>query len=35
MLNVLRLAALAAALAWSLGAAAQAYPAKPIRWIVP
>ena len=35
MLNVLRLAALAAALAWSLGASAQAYPSKPIRWIVP
>ncbi|MCX7142920.1 MAG: tripartite tricarboxylate transporter substrate binding protein [Proteobacteria bacterium] len=35
MLNLLRLAAFAAALALSTGASAQAYPAKPIRWIVP
>jgi tripartite-type tricarboxylate transporter receptor subunit TctC len=35
MLRLFRLAALAAALAWTAGAAAQAYPAKPIRWIVP
>ena len=35
MLRLIRLAALAAALAWTAGAAAQAYPAKPIRWIVP
>lgn len=35
MLNLLRLAAVAAALAWSAGAAAQAYPTKPIKWIVP
>jgi tripartite-type tricarboxylate transporter receptor subunit TctC len=35
MLNILRLAALAAALAWTAGASAQAYPSKPIRWIVP
>ena len=35
MLRLFRLAALAAALAWTAGAAAQAYPTKPIRWIVP
>ena len=35
MLRLIRLAALAAALAWAAGAAAQNYPTKPIRWIVP
>ena len=35
MLNLLRLAALAAALAWTVGATAQTYPSKPIKWIVP
>jgi len=35
MLNLLKLAALAAALAWTVGAPAQTYPSKPIRWIVP
>jgi len=35
MLQLFRLAALAAALAWTAGAAAQNYPTKPIRWIVP
>jgi tripartite-type tricarboxylate transporter receptor subunit TctC len=35
MLNFLRLAAVAAALAWTVGAPAQTYPSKPIRWIVP
>jgi len=35
MLRFFRLAALAAALAWTAGAAAQAYPTKPIKWIVP
>jgi tripartite-type tricarboxylate transporter receptor subunit TctC len=35
MLNLLRLAAVAAALAWTLGASAQTYPSKPIRWVVP
>ncbi len=35
MLRFFRLAALAAAFVWSTGAAAQTYPAKPIRWIVP
>jgi tripartite-type tricarboxylate transporter receptor subunit TctC len=35
MLNLLKLAALAAALVWTAGAAAQTYPSKPIRWIVP
>lgn len=35
MLRLFRLAALAAALAWTAGAAAQAYPSKPIKWIVP
>ncbi len=35
MLRLFRLAALAAALAWTAGAAAQAYPTKPIKWIVP
>ena len=35
MLNFLRLVAVAAALAWTVGAPAQTYPSKPIRWIVP
>jgi tripartite-type tricarboxylate transporter receptor subunit TctC len=35
MLNLIRLAALAAALAWTVGAPAQTYPSKPIKWIVP
>src|SRR5450759_2447833 len=35
MLNLLRLAAIAAALACTTGAPAQTYPSKPIRWIVP
>ena len=35
MLLLFRLAALAAALAWTAGAVAQTYPTKPIRWIVP
>ncbi len=35
MLRMFRLAAFAAALAWTAGAAAQTYPAKPIKWIVP
>ena len=35
MLNLLRLAALAAALSWTVGAPAQTYPSKPIKWIVP
>jgi tripartite-type tricarboxylate transporter receptor subunit TctC len=35
MLKLFRLAAVAAALAWTVGAPAQTYPAKPIRWIVP
>jgi tripartite-type tricarboxylate transporter receptor subunit TctC len=35
MLTLLRLAALAAALAWTVGAPAQTYPSKPIKWIVP
>lgn len=35
MLNLLRLAAVAAALAWTVGAPAQTYPSKPIKWIVP
>ena len=35
MLNLLRLAAMAAALAWTVGSAAQTYPTKPIKWIVP
>ena len=35
MLRLFRLAAFAAALAWTAGAAAQAYPSKPIKWIVP
>jgi tripartite-type tricarboxylate transporter receptor subunit TctC len=34
-MHFLRLAAVAAALGFSAGAAAQAWPAKPIRWIVP
>ena len=35
MLKLLRLAAIVTALAWTAGVSAQAYPAKPIRWIVP
>ncbi|HEY5291068.1 MAG TPA: tripartite tricarboxylate transporter substrate binding protein [Burkholderiales bacterium] len=35
MLHLLRLAALAAAFAWTVGAPAQTYPTKTIRWIVP
>jgi len=35
MLHLFRLAVVAAALAWTAGAAAQTYPAKTIRWIVP
>lgn len=35
MLNLFRLAALAAVLAWSAGVSAQTYPSKPIKWIVP
>jgi len=35
MLRLLKLAALVAAFAWSAGVAAQNYPSKPIRWIVP
>ena len=35
MLHLLRLAAVAAALAWTVGAPAQTYPTKPIKWIVP
>ena len=35
MLTLLRLAAIAAALAWTAGAFAQAYPSKSIKWIVP
>src|SRR5450759_3720785 len=35
MLNLLRLAAVAAALAWTVGVPAQTYPTKTIRWIVP
>jgi len=35
MLNLLRLATLAAALAWTAGAQAQAFSSKPIKWIVP
>ncbi|MFA5912667.1 MAG: tripartite tricarboxylate transporter substrate binding protein [Burkholderiales bacterium] len=35
MLRLIKVTALVAALAWSAGAAAQAYPSKPIRWIVP
>jgi len=35
MLNLLRLAAVAVALAWTVGAPAQTYPSKPIKWIVP
>jgi len=35
MLKLLRLAALAAALAWNVGAPAQTYPSKQIKWIVP
>ena len=35
MLHLFRLAAFAVALAWTAGATAQAYPSKPIKWIVP
>ena len=35
MLHLLRLAAVAAALVWAVGATAQTYPTKSIRWIVP
>ncbi len=35
MLRIIKVAAAAAALAWAAGASAQAYPTKPIRWIVP
>ncbi len=35
MLNLFKLAALAVTLAWTVGAPAQTYPSKPIRWIVP
>ncbi len=35
MLRLLRLTALALALAWTAGVAAQTYPTKPIKWIVP
>ena len=35
MLNLFRLAAIAAALAWAASAPAQTYPSKPIKWIVP
>jgi tripartite-type tricarboxylate transporter receptor subunit TctC len=35
MLNTFRLAAVVAALMWAAGAAAQTYPLKPIKWIVP
>lgn len=35
MLRMIRLAALAAMLGWAVGATAQGYAAKPIRWIVP
>ena len=35
MLHLLRLAAVATALAWTVGAPAQTYPSKTIRWIVP
>jgi len=35
MLNLLRLAAVALALACTVGATAQTYPSKPIKWIVP
>lgn len=35
MTNLFRLAALAAALAWSVAVSAQTYPSKPIKWIVP
>ena len=34
-MRFLKLAALAAAFFWTAGAAAQAWPSKPIRWIVP
>jgi len=35
MLNLLKLAAVAAAFAWTVGVPAQTYPAKTIKWIVP
>jgi tripartite-type tricarboxylate transporter receptor subunit TctC len=35
MLKLLRLAALAAALVWTVGVPAQTYPSKQIKWIVP
>ena len=35
MLRIFRLTALALALAWTAGASAQAYPSRPIKWIVP
>jgi tripartite-type tricarboxylate transporter receptor subunit TctC len=35
MLHLLRLAAVALALAWTVAASAQTYPSKPIKWIVP
>jgi tripartite-type tricarboxylate transporter receptor subunit TctC len=35
MLNMLKSVALAAALAWTLGASAQSFSSKPIKWIVP
>jgi tripartite-type tricarboxylate transporter receptor subunit TctC len=35
MLKLFRLAAIAAALAWTVAAPAQTYPSKPIKWIVP
>jgi tripartite-type tricarboxylate transporter receptor subunit TctC len=35
VLNLFRLAAFAAVLAWSAGVSAQTYPSKPIKWIVP
>jgi tripartite-type tricarboxylate transporter receptor subunit TctC len=35
MLRLFKLTALVAALVWSAGVAAQTYPSKPIKWIVP
>ena len=35
MVNLLRLATVAAALAWAAAAPGQTYPSKPIKWIVP
>jgi tripartite-type tricarboxylate transporter receptor subunit TctC len=35
MLHLVRVAAFAAALVWTVGAPAQTYPSKPIKWIVP